>query len=242
MSEFVTTAAIREGKLGIRNRKALEQWAERQKDGEYTLTVERAHATRSLEQNALYHVAFVRPLSEHTGYSVTEMHEYLKARFLPAAKRKTKTLLLHDRNGVVIDEREIDLSTTTSLNRVEFSEYLHEIQVFAATLGVEVGSHRDDSAPGPRVPAIPPTPREPENAPARRAGDSGRLTHWSYLENPNGKKYVALCGAVVLMKETADEPTCPRCAELLREKNTEDAEITAGLQADGYLTREGHIR
>jgi len=68
------------------------------------------------------------------------MHAYLKARFLPPERRVSKMLLLHNANGEVIDEYEIDLSTTTTLNKIEFSEYLHAIQVFAGELGVIVGS------------------------------------------------------------------------------------------------------
>lgn len=141
--EFLTTGRIERGQLKIRNRKDLDAWASQQRDGEYTVVVERQHATRSLEQNALYHVGYVRPLAEHTGYTVKEMHAYLKARFLPTHKRQSKILLLHDQHGVVIDEYEIDLSTTTVLNKVEFTEYLQAIDVFAADLGVIVGSKRE---------------------------------------------------------------------------------------------------
>lgn len=140
---FVTTGRIERGQLKIRNRRLLDRWATQQKDGEYTVTIQRAHATRSLEQNALYFAGYVNPLADHTGYSVQEMHAYLKARFLPAQKRRTKTLLLQNRQGEVIDEHVIDLSTTTTLNKVEFSDYLSAIEVFAAELGVEVGSNRE---------------------------------------------------------------------------------------------------
>lgn len=144
--EFVTTGVIKQGQLKVRNRQPLEEWAKRQRDGEYTVTIQRAHATRSLEQNSLYWVGFVQPLSEHTGYTRDEMHAYLKARFLPAEKRRMKRLLLHNRQGDVIDEYEIDLSTTTTLNRIDFSEYLKAIEVFAAELGVTVGRIRDEVA------------------------------------------------------------------------------------------------
>lgn len=140
---FVSTARIDGGQIKLRNRQGLEKWASFERDGEYTATFERQHATRSLESNALYWVGYVKPLSEHTGYTPNEMHAYLKARFLPTAKRKTKILLLHDQDGTVIDEYEIDLSTTTDLNKLEFGDYLRDIGVFAASLGVEVGSNRE---------------------------------------------------------------------------------------------------
>ena len=140
---FVTTASIKQGKLGVRNRAALEQWASSERDGEYTVTVERLHAIRSLESNALYWAGYVTPLSEHTGYTRDEMHAYLKARFMPTQKRRRKTLLLHNQHGEIIDEYEIDLSTTTTLNKLEFSDYLRDIGIFAGELGVEVGTNRE---------------------------------------------------------------------------------------------------
>ena len=143
---FVTTAQIESGVIRVRNRPALEAWAKCERDGEYIATFERQHATRSLEVNSLYWVGYVKPLSEHTGYTANEMHAYLKARFLPSHKRQMKTLLLHNTAGELIDECEIDLSTTTTLSTLEFSDYLHEIGVFAASLGVDVGSHRESAA------------------------------------------------------------------------------------------------
>ena len=142
-SEIVLTGRVESGKLQLRNKKQMESALARWKDGEIVVTIGRLHATRNIEQNALYHVGYVKPLSEHTGYTPNEMHSYLKARFLPAEKRRTKTLLLHDKNGVVIDEYTIDLSTTTTLNKIDFSEYLHAIDVFASSLGVIVGSNRE---------------------------------------------------------------------------------------------------
>lgn len=144
---FVTTARIENHELKVRNRKEMDAWAKLERDGEYTVTIERAHATRSLEQNALYWAGYVKPLSDYTGYTPNEMHEYLKARFLPAEQRRTKRLLLHNKEtGEVLDEFEIDLSTTTNLNKIDFGEYMNAIAVFAHGLGVDVGSNREDAA------------------------------------------------------------------------------------------------
>ena len=140
---FVTTASIEAGQIRVRNRPALEAWAKCERDGEYTATFERQHATRNLEQNALYWAGYVTPLADHTGYTHNEMHAYLKARFLPTQKRRRKTLLLHNQHGEIIDEYEIDLSTTTTLNKLEFSDYLRDIGIFAGELGVEVGTNRE---------------------------------------------------------------------------------------------------
>ena len=143
-NEFVTTAFKKGEEYRLRNRPALDAWMKRQRDGEFTVTFERAHATRNLEQNALYHAGFVKPLADEFGWTTKDMHAYLKARFLPDHKRRTKTLtLMNRRTGEVIDEIVIDASTTTMLNKVEFSEYLRDIQVWAAEHNVPVGSNRE---------------------------------------------------------------------------------------------------
>lgn len=141
---FVTTAVVKSGKIQVRNRPLLEKWAQLERDGDYTVTFERKHATRSLEQNALYHVGFVAPLAAEFGWTERDMHEYLKTRFMPPHKRKVKTLsLVNRRTGEEIDSMFLDLSSTTQLNKVEFSEYLRDIQVWAAEHGVDVGSNRE---------------------------------------------------------------------------------------------------
>lgn len=141
---FVTTGFIEAGEFKIRNGKAAKAWAATKRNGEeYTVTFERLHATRSVDQNSLYFAGYVKPLAEELGWTINDMHAYLKKRFLPASKRKTKTLLLHNkRTGEVVDEFELDLSTTTNLNKLEFSDYIRDIGIFAAELGVDVGSNR----------------------------------------------------------------------------------------------------
>lgn len=136
--EFVATGTVQGGVLTLRNRRKLDQALKRWKDCEVVVTIEQAHATRSLEQNALYWVAYVNPLAEYTGYSAKWMHAYLKKRFLPSRR-----LLIQDKHGVVVDERDIDALTTTTLNKVDFGEYLHAIEEFAMELGVTVGSNAE---------------------------------------------------------------------------------------------------
>lgn len=141
---FITTAFKKGDVYKLRNRKELDRWMQLQRDGEFTVTFERAHATRTLEQNSLYFSGFVRPLAEEFGWTMQDMHEYLKQRFLPTQKRKLKTLtLVNRRTGEVVDEITIDMSTTTSLNKIEFSDYLRDIQVWAHEQGVDVGSNRE---------------------------------------------------------------------------------------------------
>lgn len=105
-----------------------------------TITVAKQHATRSLDQNALYWVGYVDPIASYTGYTPLETHEYLKQRFLPRRR-----IVVADQAGVVVDEAEIAALTTTKLNKIEFGDYLREIENFALSLGVTVG-HREAHA------------------------------------------------------------------------------------------------
>lgn len=95
------------------------------RDCDLEVVIERKHATRSLAQNRLYFGVYVRTLSEHTGYSPDEVHEILKAKFLP------KRLAVTDGNGEVKGLFVIG-GTTTKLNKIEFGDYLRSIQQWAA--------------------------------------------------------------------------------------------------------------
>lgn len=130
----VFTGRIRDGKLHVRGWRPLEL-----RDGEVLITVERAHAIRSLDANALYWAGFVRPLSDYTGYTPKQMHAYLKKRFLP----KQRIEIVDKRTGAVVDDVELEALTTTKLTTIEFSDYLHEIAEFAESLQVTVGSNRE---------------------------------------------------------------------------------------------------
>ena len=144
--QFIGTGYVKDGQFKARNSKAYETAFAKWPDCEVTITIERDYATRNVEQNKLYWVGYVKPLCQYTGYTKNEMHTYLKQRFLPAHKRVMKRLLLSDVNGVVIDDVEIDMSSTTTLSKPDFSEYLHDIEVFAASIPVMVGSNREEAA------------------------------------------------------------------------------------------------
>lgn len=141
MKTFVTTGCVEGGVLRIRNRAKLEAEFKTWKDGEVTVTIERAHATRSLDQNALYWAGYVQPIADYTGNSVDWTHAYLKNRFLP----KQRIEIVDRKTGVVVDEQDLAQLTTTTLNRVEFSEYLKAIEEWVLDEfhgAVEVGSSR----------------------------------------------------------------------------------------------------
>jgi hypothetical protein len=132
--EYSFIAHVEDGrlKIGLRAielmRHALAGW----RRCDVVVTIEKRHATRSLQANRYYFGVALKLLSEHTGYTVDELHEWAKAKFIP------KHLALLDKNGEVRDDLVIG-GTTTRLNRVEFYEYIEALRKFAAEeLGVVI--------------------------------------------------------------------------------------------------------
>jgi hypothetical protein len=82
-------------------------------DGTYSLT--KPKKTRSLNQNNYLWGIVYQTIADELGYSVSEIHEYMKARFLP-----------HE------GKLEIPRSTT-SLSTVEMEDYLSKIRIFASS-------------------------------------------------------------------------------------------------------------
>lgn len=126
MEPIITTATIAEHGLRLRNAKQIQAQLRRLKPNtELTVTIEKRHATRSLAQNAFYWSVVVRRIADHTGYTDDEVHEILKAKFLP------KRLTIADGNGEIKGEFVIG-GTTTRFNKVEFGEYVESIRQWAA--------------------------------------------------------------------------------------------------------------
>lgn len=102
------------------------------RDGEVLVAVTRRKASRSQQQNRWYWGVIVELLSEHTGYTPDEVHEVLKAKFLP------KRVALADGNGEVKGEFVIG-GTTTTLDKLAFGEFCEAIRTWAADeLGVVI--------------------------------------------------------------------------------------------------------
>lgn len=122
---FETIGHVRSGRLKIRRRKDLAAALRRMRDGEVLVSITRHRATRSVQQNRWYWGVIVEVLAEHTGYTPDEIHEVLKAKFLP------KRIAIADGNGEVRGEFVIG-GTTTRLDKVEFGEYCEAIRQWAA--------------------------------------------------------------------------------------------------------------
>jgi hypothetical protein len=132
---------VQGGKLKIRAWRSLSRW----RDGEVTITIARKHATRSLSQNAYYWGVVLFHLSDYTGYTQDELHEYLKLRF------NHVRLVLCDRQGIVVDDRVVP-QTTTTLNKVTFGEYVEQVRRWAAA---DLGLVIPDPDPDPTTRAQP---------------------------------------------------------------------------------------
>lgn len=122
----VGTGTMRNGRLFIAHRRAFDQQL-RQLDERWTLEVlvQRLRATRSVAQNRYYWSGVLGTLSSHTGYTVDELHDLMKMRFLP------KHLALTDGNGEVKGEFVIG-GSSRKLSTGEFSDYIERIRQFAA--------------------------------------------------------------------------------------------------------------
>jgi hypothetical protein len=125
VSEVVTTGFVRKGRLEIRNRKRFTGELSRMRDGEVLVMITKKHATRSAQANRYYWGVVVELLAQHTGYTPEEIHEILKARFIP------KKLSVANGNGEIKGEFVIG-GTTTSMNKLEFGEYITSIRQWAA--------------------------------------------------------------------------------------------------------------
>lgn len=129
----VGSAEIRGGRLFIRNRKAFDAQVALLREGwELEVTVKRQRSTRSQQANRFYWGVVIQALSEHTGYTPDEMHEFCKMKFIP------KRLAVCDGNGVIQDEFVL-AGSTRKMNTVDFYEYVDAIRMWAAeTLDVVI--------------------------------------------------------------------------------------------------------
>lgn len=136
------TGFVKDGVLKLRNAKKCADEFQNWRDCEVVVTVERQHATRTLDQNALYFAGYVNPLADYTGYSPRQIHALFKKMFLP----KERIEIVDKRTGVVVDEQDLEQLTTTTLNKVEFGEYLDSIKDWVDEMfhgAVTVGSNRE---------------------------------------------------------------------------------------------------
>ena len=121
---IVITARLKRGKM-VLDRDALKAQLAGARDCQLTVTIERAHATRSAAQNAWYWSQVLKLISEHTGYTVDEVHELMKAKF------NAKVMVVTNAAGELVSEDRVG-QTTTKLNKLTFGDYCEQIRIWAA--------------------------------------------------------------------------------------------------------------
>lgn len=132
-TDIVASASVKGGRLFFHNRRAFDEQVRQMRDGaqvEVAINVRRT--VRSLKQSAWYWGVIVEAISDHTGYTPDEVHEFLKAKFIP------KKLAVCDGNGEVVDEYVLG-GSTRKMNTVQFGEYCESVRRWAAeTLDVNI--------------------------------------------------------------------------------------------------------
>jgi len=118
---------MRRGKLQVSVTKDFTAQLKTFRDGPVTVRIERKRASRSQAQNRLYWGVYVDALSQHTGHTPDEIHDLLKAKFLP------KKLAVCNGNGEVVGEYVLG-GSTTKLDVLEFGAYLDAIREWALSL------------------------------------------------------------------------------------------------------------
>jgi len=131
--EVTAIARIRNRRLFIDERRRFddavsnldERW-------DYEIAVRRLYANRSQQQNKFYWAVVVELLSEHTGYTPDEVHEFLKMKFIP------KRLSVADDNGEIKGEFVLG-GSTRKMSMAEFGKYIETIREWSAIeLGVVI--------------------------------------------------------------------------------------------------------
>lgn len=107
----------------VLNRARLHAQLRQRRDCELEIVLERKQATRSLVANA-YYWFILGLIHEDTGQPVQDLHEYFKL------KLNVRPLVLTDRHGVIVAEERIGASTST-LNKVQFYDYVEAVRAFA---------------------------------------------------------------------------------------------------------------
>lgn len=141
MSLPLVTASgrIEHGRLKIHNRRLFDAAVSALRDGwEVEIEITRLRATRSQQANRYYWGVVIQHLHELTGYAVEELHELMKAKFLP------KDLAFSDQSGRVIEQYVLG-GSTRGLDTAEFYQYIERIREWAAdSLGLYIPDPGED--------------------------------------------------------------------------------------------------
>lgn len=119
------TGCIRRGKLHLHNRAQFDNAVSGLTDGwEVELEITRLRATRSGQANRFYWGVVIQALHELTGYTPEELHDLMKAKFLP------KHLAFTGQNGDIIEQFVLG-GSTRHLDTQEFYQYVERVREWA---------------------------------------------------------------------------------------------------------------
>lgn len=107
----------------IRSSPSLRDSLDNLRDGNYVVSVDKEKKTRSPNQNRFYFWIFLPYISKEAGYTVEELHDMFKESFLPREKKDPKSI-----KKKLPMKRRSEYKTTTSLDTVEWEEYIQKIR------------------------------------------------------------------------------------------------------------------
>lgn len=109
---------IQKGKLVLNNIKKFNEFLATQKDQIVEIRIRKWRTKRSLQQNALYWM-WLQVIAQDLGYDTEELHNSFRAMFLIDRGKKIPLV-----------------RSTTTLNRMEFTQYLDKIEREASQLDI----------------------------------------------------------------------------------------------------------
>ena len=121
MKSVYALGNIEKGKLTLRNRQIFSEEL-KGLSGDVTVTVVEGRGKRSDGQNRFYWGCVCKLISDTTGYTPEEVHEFLKEKFLS----KKEHIIIGS------EEHDVEMATTTKLSTKEFEEYIENIRRFAS--------------------------------------------------------------------------------------------------------------
>ena len=131
---FSTSCRVEKGHLFVRNKRRMDATVKALRDGEYVLTIERAHAHRSQLQNAFYWSVVIPRIQEAFKTKGIQAHrdpkltnEVLKSQFMDPELVRTGAI-----NGFLSDTGLLIGTHTSDLNKLQFIEYLERVVDHAA--------------------------------------------------------------------------------------------------------------
>lgn len=110
------------GKLRFSKPEALGNYIKKLEGKDVRVKIEQKTKSRSLSQNNYYWGVVIELIAEHLGYRADEVHDLMRAMFLPYS-------FVDAKRGINIQTAR----STSSLTTVEFEEYIEKIRGWASS-------------------------------------------------------------------------------------------------------------